>query len=86
MSIIRKPDVFKTLAGKPYLNFIVSNSNYRQMLNDRTYDEYVAYFAKITALLPPENSPTKSLSHPKPLWLIWKKIQIANWKNKVNML
>jgi hypothetical protein len=46
MSIIRKPEVFKTLAGKPYLNFIASNNNYRQMLNDKSYDEYIAYFVK----------------------------------------
>jgi len=67
MSIIRKPDVFKTLAGKPYLNFIVSNSNYRQMLNDRTYDEYVAYFAKNYSTLATGKFSDKELESPEAL-------------------
>lgn len=46
LSIIRKPDVFKTLAGKRYFNFVASNNNYREMLSDRSYDQYLAYFVK----------------------------------------
>lgn len=46
MSIIRNPDVFKSLSGKPYINFVASNNNYRQMLNDRKYDDYITYFVK----------------------------------------
>jgi tetratricopeptide (TPR) repeat protein len=46
LSIIRKPEVFKALAGKSYLNFVASNNNYRQMLSDQTYNEYISYFIK----------------------------------------
>jgi tetratricopeptide (TPR) repeat protein len=45
LSIIRKPEVFKTLAGKKYYNFVASNNNYREMLSDRSYDQYLAYFS-----------------------------------------
>jgi tetratricopeptide (TPR) repeat protein len=67
MSIIRKPDVFKTLAGKPYLNFIASNNNYRQMLNDRSYDEYIAYFVKNYSNLTSGNFSDKELESPEAL-------------------
>ncbi|MBN2806890.1 MAG: tetratricopeptide repeat protein [Prolixibacteraceae bacterium] len=46
LSIIRKPGVFKTLAGIKFLNFIISNNNYREMLNDRSYNEYLQFFVK----------------------------------------
>lgn len=46
LSIIRKPEVFKTLAGKKFLNFIISSSNFREMLNDRSYNEYLKFFVK----------------------------------------
>jgi len=46
LSIIRKPEVFKTLAGNDFMNFIVSNNNYRQMISDRSYNDYLTYFVK----------------------------------------
>jgi tetratricopeptide (TPR) repeat protein len=46
LSIIRKPLVFKTLAGKKFLNFIVSNNNFRQLLSDRTLNDYLPFFVK----------------------------------------
>ena len=46
LSIIRKPEVFKTLAAHQYLNFIISNNNFRQMLNDASYDEYIQFFIR----------------------------------------
>jgi tetratricopeptide (TPR) repeat protein len=46
LSIIRKPGVFKTLAGIKFLNFIISSNNYREMLNDRSYNEYLKFFVK----------------------------------------
>jgi tetratricopeptide (TPR) repeat protein len=67
MSIIRKPEVFKTLAGKPYLNFIASNNNYRQMLNDRAYEEYIAYFVKNYSTLTAGNFSDKELESPEAL-------------------
>lgn len=46
LSIIRKPEVFKTLAGKKFLNFIISNNNFREMLSDHSYTEYLKFFVK----------------------------------------
>lgn len=46
LSIIRKPEVFKTLAGKKFINFIISNNNYREMLSDRSYNEYLRFFVQ----------------------------------------
>lgn len=46
LSIIRKPQVFKTLAGQKFINFVISNNNYREMLSDRSYDQYLQYFVK----------------------------------------
>ncbi|HPR31858.1 MAG TPA: tetratricopeptide repeat protein [Prolixibacteraceae bacterium] len=46
LSIVRNPGVFKTLAGKEYYNFVASNNNYREMLSDRNYTAYAAYFAR----------------------------------------
>jgi len=67
LSIIRKPDVFKTLAGKPYINFIVSNNNYRQMLSDQSYDEYLAYFVKNYSKLTTGKFSDKELETPEEL-------------------
>lgn len=46
LSIIRKPEVFKTLAGQKFYNFVVSNNNFRQMLRDQSFDEYLQFFVK----------------------------------------
>jgi len=46
LSIIRKPLVFKTLAGIQFLNFVISNNNYREMLSERSYNNYLPYFVK----------------------------------------
>jgi tetratricopeptide (TPR) repeat protein len=67
LSIIRKPEVFKTLAGKSYLNFIASNNNYRQMLSDQTYNEYVAYFIKNYSSLTTGKFSDKELESPEEL-------------------
>lgn len=46
LSIVRRPDVFRTLGGMEFLSFIVSNNNYRQMMNDRSYADYLSFFVK----------------------------------------
>ncbi len=46
LSIIRKPQVFKTLAGQKFINFIISNNNFREMLSDRNYTDYLQFFVK----------------------------------------
>jgi tetratricopeptide (TPR) repeat protein len=67
LSIIRKPEVFKALAGKTYLNFITSNNNYRQMLNDQSYKEYIAYFIKNYSSITTGKFSEKDLETPEQL-------------------
>jgi len=45
-SIIRKRKVFETLKGVEYVNFIASSPNYRTMLADHDYHEYLKFFMK----------------------------------------
>lgn len=45
-SIIRKKNVFQTLNKVSYVNFIISSSNYRTLLNDKNYDDYLRFFIK----------------------------------------
>jgi tetratricopeptide (TPR) repeat protein len=67
LSITKKPEVFKTLAGKPYLNFIASNMNYRQILNDRNYNDYIPFFAKNYNSLATGKFSDKELESPEAL-------------------
>jgi tetratricopeptide (TPR) repeat protein len=67
LSIIRKPEVFKSLAGKTYLNFVASNNNYRQMLSDQSYNEYIAYFIKNYSSLTTGKFSEKDLETPEEL-------------------
>lgn len=46
LSIIRKPEVFKTLAGQKFYNFVVSNNNFREMMRDQNFEEYLQFFVK----------------------------------------
>lgn len=45
-AIIRKADVFRTLKGIDYHNFVISTSNYRQILADKSTAEYLRFFLK----------------------------------------
>jgi hypothetical protein len=67
LSIIRKPEVFKSLAGKSYLNFVASNNNYRQFLNDHSYNEYISYFIKNYSSLTTGKFSEKDLETPEEL-------------------
>jgi tetratricopeptide (TPR) repeat protein len=66
-SIIRKPEVFKTLAGHKFLNFVTSSSNYREMTNDRSYDEYLSYFVKNYSIHTSGDFPEDELDSPEEL-------------------
>lgn len=46
LSIIRKPEVFKTLASSKFYSFVISNGNFREMMNDKSYTEYLQFFIK----------------------------------------
>lgn len=45
-AIIRKADVFRTLKGTDYHNFVISTSNYRQILADKSTAEYLRFYLK----------------------------------------
>lgn len=45
-AIIRKAEVFRTLKGVDYYNFVVSSTNYRQIMADKSYAEYLRFFLK----------------------------------------
>ena len=67
LSIIRKPEVFKTLAGKSYLNFVASSNNYREMLSQKTYNEYLAFFVKNYSSITTGKFSEKELESPEAL-------------------
>lgn len=45
-AIIRQPGVFRTLKETDYYNFIVSSTNYRQILNEKSVTDYFKFFLK----------------------------------------
>ncbi|QGY44601.1 hypothetical protein GM418_13295 [Maribellus comscasis] len=45
-AIIRKANVFKTLTGVNYVNFVVSSTNYRQMMTEKSMADYLKFFVK----------------------------------------
>ena len=45
-AIIRKSDVFRSLKGVDYYNFVTSSTNYRQIMADKSYAEYLRFFLK----------------------------------------
>ena len=67
LSIIRKPEVFKTLAGKSYLNFVASSNNYREMLSQKSYNDYIAFFVKNYSNITTGKFTEKELDSPEAL-------------------
>ncbi|MCL3780007.1 hypothetical protein EMN47_06350 [Prolixibacteraceae bacterium JC049] len=45
-SIIRKREVFQSLKGVDYVNFVASSANFREVASDRNYFEYLKFFVK----------------------------------------
>jgi predicted Zn-dependent protease len=45
-AIIRKADVFKSMKGVNYVNFITSSTNYRQILAEKSLSDYLRFFMK----------------------------------------
>lgn len=45
-SVIRKRDVFKSLEGIDYVNFVASSANYRTISAERNYFEYLKFYVK----------------------------------------
>jgi tetratricopeptide (TPR) repeat protein len=45
-AIIRKAVVFKTLTGINYVNFVISSTNYRQIMTEKSIADYLKFFVK----------------------------------------
>nr|WP_321353615.1 tetratricopeptide repeat protein [uncultured Draconibacterium sp.] len=45
-AIIRKASVFKTLQGIDYMNFVISSTNYRAVMEERSTADYMKFFVK----------------------------------------
>jgi len=45
-AIIRKASVFKTLQGVDYMNFVISSTNYRAVMEERSTADYMKFFVK----------------------------------------
>ncbi len=67
LSIVRKQEVFKTLAGKSYLNFVASNNNYREILNEKSYNDYLGFFVKNYSNITTGKFSEKDLESPEEL-------------------
>lgn len=45
-AIIRRANVFKTLKGVEYVNFVISSTNYRTVLEEKSIADYLKFFVK----------------------------------------
>lgn len=45
-AIIRRAPVFRALSGIDYVNFAISSTNYREILSEKSYAEYLRFFVK----------------------------------------
>lgn len=45
-AIIRQPEVFKTLQNISYFNFIISSTNYREILAEKSITDYLRFYLK----------------------------------------
>lgn len=66
-SIIRKRFVFESLAGREYVNFVTSSSNYRTLLADKDYREYLQFFMTNYSRFISSDFPTDKLPDPEEL-------------------
>ena len=66
-SIIRQRDVFETLEGIQYVNFVASSYNYREVLADNSYLEYLKYFVRNYSRFISNDFPADELPDPEEL-------------------
>jgi len=45
-AVIRRASVFRTLKNIDYLNFVISSTNYRTVMNDKSIADYLKFFVK----------------------------------------
>jgi len=66
-SIIRKHPVFKALNGVEYVNFVTSSSNYRTIIAEKNYLEYLRFFIKNYSSYFNADFPPDALPNPQEL-------------------
>ena len=66
-SIIREREVFQSLGEVQYINFVASSYNYREVLSDQSYLEYLKYFVKNYSRFITSDFPSDALDDPEKL-------------------
>lgn len=66
-SIIRKRPVFQALKGIEYVNFVASSSNYRTIIAEKDYLDYLQFFIKNYSSYISSNIPADELPNPQEL-------------------
>mgnify|MGYP000058943866 CR=1 FL=1 len=66
-SIIRQREVFQSLGDVQYVNFVASSYNYREVLSDKSYLEYLKYFVKNYSRFITNDFPSDALDDPEEL-------------------
>ncbi|MGQ8337238.1 type IX secretion system periplasmic lipoprotein PorW/SprE [Sunxiuqinia sp. A32] len=66
-SIIRKREVFETLQGIEYINFVTSSYNFREIVADQSYIEYLKFFIKNYSRFISSDFPDDELEDPEEL-------------------
>ena len=66
-SLIRKRNVFQSLKGAEYANFVASSSNYRIMIEEKSYLDYLNFFTRNYSAYIGANIPVDELPAPEVL-------------------
>jgi tetratricopeptide (TPR) repeat protein len=66
-SVIRKRQVFQALKGIEYVNFMASSSNYRTIIAEKDYLDYLRFFIKNYSTYISSNIPADELPNPQEL-------------------
>ncbi len=66
-SIIRKRPVFQALKGVEYVNFVTSSANYRTIIAEKDYLDYLQFFIKNYSSFISSNIPADELPNPQEL-------------------
>jgi tetratricopeptide (TPR) repeat protein len=66
-SVIRQREVFQSLGDLQYVNFVASSYNYREILSDNSYLDYLNYFVKNYSRFITNDFPADALDDPEEL-------------------
>lgn len=85
-SIIRKRPVFQALKGIEYVNFVASSSNYRKIIEDKDYLDYLKFYMKNYSPFIDSKIPADELPPPMELIAKAKKVEEPVEKGKFVLL